>query len=164
MKLLILWTVSLLTLITGFTFPAADPGKEDFKIISFEEFEKMTAQDSEKIRIFNFWATWCAPCIREMPHFEEVKQKSPDIELFFISLDDGRKPERVKQFINRKQIQAPVYLLNDVDYNKWIDKVSPNWSGAIPATLFILPSGERHFHEGELGIEELKTLIEKLKS
>lgn len=140
-----------------------NPGPEEFKIISFEEFEVMMHQQSSNLKVFNFWATWCAPCVKEMPYFEKAQAEHPEIELIFISMDDGRKPERVTDFIEKRSVQAPVYLLDDVDYNKWIDKVSKDWSGAIPATLFIQPDGTRHFVEGELESDELESLIQKLK-
>lgn len=134
-----------------------------FKIIDFTEFETLMHQESDKIRVFNFWATWCAPCVKEMPYFQQVQAEDADIDLVFISMDDGRKPDRVTDFMKKRNINSPVYLLNDVDYNKWIDKVSPEWSGAIPGTLFIKPNGERSFHEGEVSYEELKSIIEQLK-
>lgn len=134
-----------------------------FEIISFAQFEKMVDTPSDKFRIYNFWATWCGPCVQEMPYFENLNASDPTIELFFVSLDDGRKPERVTSFIERKGIKAPVFLLDDVDYNKWIDKVDTSWSGAIPASLFIKSDGTRAFHEGEVTEIELKSLINKLK-
>jgi len=134
-----------------------------FEIITFDDFEKMMAEPSSKIKVYNFWATWCAPCVKEMPYFENVQAEDPSIELIFISMDDGRKPERVTNFIERRGVKSPVYLLNDVDYNKWIDKVDPSWSGAIPATLFIKLNGSKYFHEGEVNENELKSIIQKLK-
>jgi thiol-disulfide isomerase/thioredoxin len=136
---------------------------KDFKIIDFPTFEAMTSKNSGKIRIFNFWATWCAPCIREMPYFEKIHAEDEDIEVIFISMDDGRKPERVMNFIEKRNIKSPVYLLDEVDFNSWIEKVDPEWSGAIPATLFIQPNGERSFFEGELTYDELKSMISQLK-
>jgi thiol-disulfide isomerase/thioredoxin len=133
------------------------------KIISFEEFEAMTNAKSDKIRIFNFWATWCAPCVKEMPDFEKVNAEDSSVELFFISMDDGRKPERVTNFIEKRGIEAPVYLLDDVDFNSWIDKVSDKWSGAIPATLFVTPEGNRYFHEGDMDQSALKSFLHQLK-
>lgn len=133
------------------------------EVISFETFEQMTKKPSEKIRIYNFWATWCAPCVKEMPAFEKVSSEDDSVELLFISLDDGRRPERVAAFIERRSIKSPVFLLNDIDFNSWKNKVSEKWSGAIPATLFITPDGERIFHEGDLDESELRKLISQLK-
>jgi thiol-disulfide isomerase/thioredoxin len=137
--------------------------KKVFEIIDFARFESMIMENSEKLRVYNFWATWCAPCIKEMPYFEQIQEEDKDIEVVFISMDDGRKPERVTNFIEKRKIKSPVYLLNDVDYNKWIDKVSEDWSGAIPGTLFIKPDGVRSFFEGEVTYEELKSMISQLK-
>ena len=149
---------ALLTILLGSTSL-----KNEMKIISYPEFEQMLSEPSEQIRIFNFWATWCAPCIKEMPHFEKVSQSDPGLKLSFISLDDGRKPERVSNFIEKRKISSPVYLLDDIDYNKWISKVHEDWSGAIPATLVIDAKGKKHFYEGEMSEEELLTIINKLK-
>lgn len=159
MKLII---SSLVTLLLSFGF-ISDQSNKELQLISFPEFEEMTNEKSDKIRIFNFWATWCAPCVKEMPYFQKVKDEDPKLDLIFISMDDGRKPERVTTFMERRNISSPVYLLNDVDYNKWIDKVDPSWSGAIPATLFVKPDGSRFFHEGEVTEEELKEMIKQLK-
>jgi thiol-disulfide isomerase/thioredoxin len=134
-----------------------------FKIISYPEFDEMVNTPSSKLRVYNFWATWCGPCVKEMPYFENIQAEDSSIELVFISMDDGRKPERVTAFLDKKGIKAPVYLLNDVDYNKWIDKVDPSWSGAIPATLFIKTDGSKSFHEGEVTEIELKSIINQLK-
>ncbi len=134
-----------------------------FKIINYPQLEELISEKSDKLRVFNFWATWCAPCIKEMPHFEKINKDDSDVELFFISMDDGRKPDRVTNFIEKRNIIAPVYLLDDIDYNAWIDKINPEWSGAIPATLFVKPDGSQHFHEGEVNEKELRFLIKKLK-
>lgn len=131
------------------------------EVISFETFEQMTQKPSDKIRVYNFWATWCAPCIKEMPAFEKVSAEDPNVELLFISLDDGRRLERVVSFIEKKGVKSPVFLLDNVDFNSWITKVSEKWSGAIPATLFVYPNGGRVFHEGELDEKELREIVSR---
>ena len=156
-------SVFALIFFAGWISSASVWKSDSFKVIDYDEFESITQSPSDKIRIFNFWATWCAPCVKEMPDFEKVNAQDPEVELMFISLDDGNKTSRVLEFIQKKGIRAPVYLLDDVDYNKWIDKVSPDWSGAIPATLFISADGTRFFHEGELNEKQLKYLIKKIK-
>ncbi|WP_373494957.1 TlpA family protein disulfide reductase [Aquiflexum sp.] len=163
MKVLLLCL--LLVFSNSYSNESSDQSKTEstFRIISYPEFEEMLKTTSNKIKVYNFWATWCGPCVKEMPYFEKIQAEDSSIELIFISMDDGRKPERVTSFIDKKRIKAPVYLLNDVDYNKWIDKVDPSWSGAIPATLFIKSDGTKSFHEGELTEKELKLIINQLK-
>lgn len=133
------------------------------EVVSFKTFEQMTQKPSDKIRIYNFWATWCAPCVKEMPAFEKVSSEDQGVDLFFISLDDGRRLERVASFIEKRAVKSPVFLLDDEDFNSWTKKVSEKWSGAIPATLFVKSNGERIFYEGELNESELKELISRLK-
>lgn len=162
----IIWSFIVIWCMIGVYENITEPGsttEKIFEIITFDDFEKMMGESNSKIKVYNFWATWCAPCVKEMPYFEKVQNDDPEIELIFISMDDGRKPERVTNFIERRSVKAPVYLLNDVDYNKWIDKVDPSWSGAIPATLFIKPDGGRYFHEGEVDENQLKSIIQNLK-
>ncbi|EIM77688.1 hypothetical protein A3SI_05854 [Nitritalea halalkaliphila LW7] len=139
------------------TLPKAE--SDSFTIIKFPQLEAHIQAPSDQLRIYNFWATWCAPCIKEMPHFESLASADPNVDLFFISMDDGRKPERVTSFIERRKVQHPVLLLDDVDFNAWIDKIDPSWSGAIPATLFVKANGETYFHEGELSESALSELI-----
>jgi thiol-disulfide isomerase/thioredoxin len=137
-------------------------GDGKLRMVDFEEFEEMMESPADGIKVYNFWATWCAPCIKEMPHFQTVS-KAEGVELMFVSLDDSRKVERVESFMEKRNITSPVVLLDDIDYNSWISKVSEDWSGAIPATLFVDSEGKRHFHEGEMSEEELKAFITKLK-
>ncbi len=100
-----------------------------------------------------------------MPLFEVVNAQE-GVEVVFISLDNASDVDpRVTGFITKRNIQSQVYLLDEVDYNKWIDKVSPEWSGAIPASLFInQKTGEKVFHEGELKETELQEIIDKLSN
>lgn len=163
MKIIILVSFFILSMFLAIGSKETPIITETFKVIKYPQLEELIAEKSDKLRVFNFWATWCAPCIKEMPHFEKINKDDPDVELYFISMDDGRKLERVTNFIEKRKILAPVYLLDDVDYNTWIDKVNPQWSGAIPATLFVKPDGSRHFHEGEVDEKELHFLIKKLK-
>lgn len=109
-----------------------------------------------KISLFITFGLRGAPCVKEMPYFEQINQKE-DVLVKFISLDDVEKlGTRVKPFINEKEIKSAVYLLNETDYNAFINKIDTSWSGAIPATLIInnKTNGrsfyEKEFHEGEL--------------
>jgi thiol-disulfide isomerase/thioredoxin len=137
---------------------------QEVEVVQFERIEKILKEDNPKLRIYNFWATWCRSCIIEMPYFEEIaKSKRDKVEMNFISLDYADQVEStVKPFLKRKAITSRVYLIDNLDYNSWIDKVDPRWSGALPATVFITPSGKKIFYEKEFKKEELENIVESL--
>ena len=135
------------------------------EIIKFPRLEKMIRTPGPEIKVFNFWATWCAPCVKELPLFEAVHNKNDkNVEITLISLDFSDKVSRVDSFVERKKMKLRTYLLDEIDYNAWIDKIDPQWSGSIPATLIInSKTGQRKFIEKELEEGELEKLIEELQ-
>lgn len=136
------------------------------EVVKFGRLEKLITSKSDKIQVINFWATWCAPCVKELPYFENLEQKNdPSVKVTLINLDYADKAGKVNAFISKKKITSDVLLLDEIDYNSWIDKVDPSWNGAIPATLVINTStGERKFMEGELTEPELDAFIKAVKS
>ncbi len=127
--------------------------------LNFEELEQQYLQKkNDSIYIINFWATWCKPCIKELPAFEKLASNYSDkkVKLLLVSLDFPDKLEsQVIPFIERNNIQSEVVLLDDADANSWIPKVSPQWSGAIPATI-IYKKDNRKFYEQSFTFEELE--------
>lgn len=108
----------------------------------FEAFEKAILKEDDNTYVINFWATWCAPCIKELPYFEQLHTENPKVKVILVSLDSRKDLEKkLIPFVARKQLTAEVILLSDKDYNAWLDKIDATWSGAIPATLII--SGKR---------------------
>lgn len=131
------------------------------EIIKFDKLDALIKEEGNQIKIINFWATWCAPCIKELPHFESAaKNYENQLSVNLISLDFADQLNKVHKFVERKGIQSKVYLLDEIDYNSWIDRVDKSWSGAIPATLIIdEKTGKRKFVESELTEAELQALI-----
>lgn len=107
-------------------------------VYDFEAIKPLLSMNDDKVRVLNFWATWCKPCVSELPYFELLnsRYKSKNVEVILVSLD---LPTQVKSklipFINRQKIMNDVVLLDDPDSNKWISKVDKSWSGSIPATI-----------------------------
>ena len=137
--------------------------QQQAKIVKFDALEQLMSAASDKMQVINFWATWCAPCIKELPHFETLNKHNDRLEVTLVSLDFASKVDKVNSFMQKRNLQSKVLLLDEIDYNSWIDKVDPSWSGAIPATLIINQStGRRKFVEGELKEEELQELVSNL--
>ncbi|MEM7109196.1 MAG: TlpA family protein disulfide reductase [Bacteroidota bacterium] len=136
--------------------------QNDADIIKFDRLDQLIKESGERIKVINFWATWCGPCIKELPYFEAARKNYADkISVHLVSLDFADQIAKVNKFVERKGMKSSIYLLDEIDYNSWIDKVDKNWSGAIPATLVINEkTGERKFVESELTDDELKGLIE----
>ncbi|WP_417557818.1 TlpA family protein disulfide reductase [Mesoflavibacter zeaxanthinifaciens] len=142
--------------------------KEESKEITFTEvdyngLEKVLNKQDNKTYVVNFWATWCAPCVKELPYFERINKqyKDKNVEVVLVSLDFPKHFDtKLKNFINEKQLQSELYALNDMDSNYWIPKVNKDWSGAIPATL-IYNSNKREFFEQPFEYEELERTLNK---
>jgi thiol-disulfide isomerase/thioredoxin len=135
-------------------------------VVKFPELDSFIAsQEGHEIKVINFWATWCAPCIKELPYFESLKEKYPDdqLDVLLVSLDFAEHTERVNKFLDQKNISTKVWLLDESDANSYIDKIDNRWSGAIPMTLLIHPAtGKRIFIEKELTNDELEQHINSL--
>jgi thiol-disulfide isomerase/thioredoxin len=127
--------------------------------LSYAELKPLLNQSHDKIYIVNFWATWCAPCVKELPYFEALNKRK-DIEVLLVSLDFPKhKQSRLLPFITKNKLQSRVVLLDEADENYWINDVNANWSGAIPATL-IYNSQKRDFYERSFTKNELLNLVE----
>lgn len=95
--------------------------------------------NKDTIYVVNFWATWCKPCIEELPAFDSLSVQSvkTPVKVILVSLDFKEElDKKVKPFLKKHQIKSECVLLDEVNGNDFIDKISPSWSGAIPATLF----------------------------
>ena len=127
----------------------AEPENEQIEVVNFEGLETLLEKQAEDVLVVNFWATWCKPCVEEMPYFEEVHDSlgGEDLKVILVSLDFPSKLEsQLIPFVKERGLEPQVVLLDDPHENDWIPKVDSTWSGAIPATLF-LKDRERKFFE-----------------
>ena len=150
MKTLILFSFLILTSQYA-SFSQSPMELADLKVMDYGELETYLAAQDEKILIVNFWATWCVPCVEELPYFEQATTDfaDSDLKVILVSLDFKKSVEKqLIPFINKNKLQSEVVLLSDPKMNNWINKVSSDWSGAIPATLY-LSSDSKKFKEGK---------------
>lgn len=132
---------------------------------TFTDIEAAFQQNNDTTYIINFWATWCAPCIAELPYFEELTEKYKDskVKVVLCSLDFPKQVEtKLVSFVEKKGLMSEVIVLLDGKYNDWIDKVSPDWSGAIPATYVYNKENSRFFGEAFENLQELEEAIKPL--
>jgi thiol-disulfide isomerase/thioredoxin len=138
---------------------------DDFQldVYDYDGLEPLINKDDDKIHVVNFWATWCAPCVKELPYFEDINQnyKDKDVEVLLVSLDFPNKYETsLKPFIKKYDIKSKVVAFDDTDQNRWIPAINENWSGALPATI-IYKGDKRQFYEQSFTQEELETELKQ---
>tara|TARA_R110001592_G_scaffold52658_11_gene161520 strand:+ start:4501 stop:5022 length:522 start_codon:yes stop_codon:yes gene_type:complete len=129
------------------------------KSYNYKELKPFLEKKDDKVYVINFWATWCAPCVKELPYFEKIKQEyaSKNVEVLLVSLDFPKQVEKkLIPFINKNKIQSEVVLLDDVNEDFWIKAIDENWSGALPATL-IYTKNSRKFYEQSFDYKTLES-------
>lgn len=145
-------------------FSASDfiPG---IQVLNFKELEPRLHQYNDTTYIINFWATWCIPCRKELPDFEEINTGFQDemVKVLLVNLDF---PDDLNQslipFIRKYDIQSEIVVLDDPDSNFWINQVDSTWNGNIPATM-IYNKNYREFIAGIVDYEVLDSIL-KLKT
>lgn len=130
---------------------------------NFSELEERIDQlKSNTTLVINFWATWCAPCVEELPSFEKLYQKHADsnFQVILISLDfKSRLEKNFIPFLEKYQLKPEVALLADQDGDNWIPKIHPNWEGTLPATVVIRGSDRALFPEQFQTFEDLENFV-----
>jgi thiol-disulfide isomerase/thioredoxin len=113
-------------------------------------------KDNDTTYVVNFWATWCRPCVKELPLFDSLTKefKNEPVKVVLVSLDF--KGETVNQFIEKKNVLSEVVILTDGNSNRWINLIDPNWSGAIPYTLIWKGSDVGNFEKSYHNYQELR--------
>jgi len=140
----------------------SDSEKEIKVFTSFDAFEPILRYDDDTTYVVNFWATWCKPCVAELPYFDKLAQEfeGKKLKVLLVSLDFADQVDsRLKPFIASRNVKSEVVVLDDPKANYWIPKIDENWSGAIPAT-YIYQGKKSQFVEGSF---EQESLIETVK-
>ncbi len=130
---------------------------------SFSDLAPVFQKQTDTVYVINFWATWCKPCVEELPYFETFNQKYLDkkVKVILISLDFKKKLEsHLKPFLEKRQLTSEVLVLIDPDANTWINEINPEWSGAIPATLVYKRTKSAFFEAAFESVEELEGVVQ----
>lgn len=153
-----LMRILLLILLCGIFLPTQ---AQNVPIVNYNQLNKLWENPSDTVYVINFWATWCKPCVEELPGFFKVNDefKNKAFKMILVSLDFPQHVDaRVIPFIKKNNIKAQVVLLDDDD-NVWINQVNPSWDGSIPITL-IVTKNQTDFIDKPISYEDLQTLVE----
>lgn len=154
----VLWTL------TGAAVLQAAPSA---KLTQIDEagFQKLVAANQGKVTLYNFWATWCEPCRKEMPLLAKLhlKLKARGFSLVTISADEPEDVARAGEFLSKSGIAAPVYLKQAKNDENFINAIDQKWSGALPALFLYDKTGKKaRSFIGETEIATLESAISKL--
>lgn len=132
---------------------------------TFEELEDLFHIENDTTYVINFWATWCKPCVEELPYLEELHEKSKGTKtkVILVSLDFPKQIEsKLVPFVEKRELAPTVLALLDGKFNKWIDKVSPEWDGTIPATYIYQDARKVFIGESFDSLTDIENAISQL--
>jgi len=152
-------------LILMFLFLGVFLHAQEVKAVKVTDLSK-TISDSKTPLIVNFWATFCVPCIQEIPYFQEMvrQYKSQNISLLFVSLDlKEAYPAKVNAMVKKLDLTYPVVWLNETNADYFCPKIDTSWSGGMPSSLFVNnATGYHKFFEDQLSKEKLEKEIQEM--
>ncbi len=142
-----------------------DPNATIEVLETFSELQAMINEEDLGVTVLNFWSTTCAPCLKEIPHFNELEKayRNKKVKILLVSLEKSKRLDtHIYSFVEKLGIIPEVVVLTDPNYNVWTDNIDTNWYGALPATL-ILKGDQRNFRFGSYKTyEELQADVDKV--
>lgn len=132
-------------------------------VVNVEQLQTYAAhKNNDTLYIMNFWATWCDPCVKELPVFQQEYKKYSrhKVKMIFVSLNSLKEIGKVQSFVNEHIPESLVLLLNGGNPNDWIDKIDSSWSGTLPATVMYKFGEKVYFREGDFTSESLGKVIQ----
>ncbi len=133
---------------------------QTLQIIKLADLQRIMNSSCDTTYIVNFWATWCVPCVKEFPSFEKFakQHKNENVKVVMVSLDFKKDYDQTLiPFIKKHAIEGDVYLLDEPDYNSWINKINLDWQGEIPVTfMFNNAKKQRIFYPRDFKPDELE--------
>ena len=151
--------ILLIFLLSGHNYLAA----QNIELIKFDDLKSRVMVSNDTLYVLNFWATWCKPCVQELPYFEQcnAEYKNKAVKIILINLDFNTQVKNVAEpFIRKKNIRSSVIHISETNSDAWINKIDSSWSGAIPATSMYKNSKKEFFREGSMTEKELKKVLD----
>ncbi len=138
---------------------------QDIPALKAVTLQQWYSRPTDSVYVINFWATWCRPCIAELPYLQAVagRYRAQKLQLLLVSLDEALSwPDQIRAFAQKREITAPLAWLDETDADYFCNLIDRRWSGAIPATLIVRPAtGYRAFYEEEFTEASFETAVRK---
>lgn len=134
----------------------------ELSMIDVAGIEELLINTSDKLRLINFWATWCGPCKAEFPELIQINRnyRKRKFEMITVSLDPPAKSEQVLKFLTKAYASTRNYHFDSDDKYQMIDVVDKDWPGSLPYTIIVKPGGEILYQKlGMIDPAELRGLI-----
>ncbi len=131
-------------------------------LITLSDLDHLLKNETDNLRIINFWTTWCGGCVAEFPDLIDINRiyRNRDFEMVTVSLDPPGQQEKVLKFLKKQFASTANYLVNSEDKYKIIETIDKDWPGSLPYTLIIKPGGEILFKKlGEIELLETRKVI-----
>lgn len=140
---------------------------QEIKILKIEELKKVYTKSNDTTYIVNFFASWCGPCMMEIPILNKFQEehKNTNIQLLYVSVDNPNSTKKLQKVVTKMKMKTPVFLLNESSDFSWLPAIDKRWQGSIPATMIIngnkkvkaffetpLEKGQLEFYLGKLGL------------
>jgi len=152
----------LLFVILSFSFCVQAQSIRSFSATQLIKYT--SAKDT--LYIINFWATWCLPCVQELPEFNALNRRylNRNVKVILVSMDFKEDyPYKLARFIERKGLTPEVVWLSDTNPNEFIPKIDSRWEGSIPATIIVHPGkGYKKFIEGQVDERQISSIVDKM--
>ncbi|MGZ3884608.1 MAG: TlpA disulfide reductase family protein [Bacteroidia bacterium] len=119
-------------------FAAVAASAQNVKVYKIGDLLKRINNSSDTIYVVNFWATWCKPCVEELPDLEAFSgEAKKNVKVLLVTLDFKEDLDsKVIPFLKKNKYTMECVLLDEVNGNDFINKIDPKWGGAIPTTVF----------------------------
>lgn len=135
---------------------------QSIQIVKFDGLKNIIFNKSDTTYVINFFASWCKPCLEEIPTFIQFidSTKNTKTKVLFVSVDLKNELNKSLIAVVKKYSLPPIYLLDESNGNNWISDIDKNWSGAIPATLIVKKGRKKHFITSTITYQNLINLTQ----
>lgn len=120
---------------------------------------------NDTVYVVNFWATFCKPCVAELPDFIRITKKyaAQKVKLIMVCLDlPSYYPAKITSFAKSHHFNAEIQWLNETNADHFCPMIDPKWSGAIPATIIVnTKTGYKKFFEEEMGADKFEAALKR---